>query len=110
MSADIGKQLKIKVGALRRNLNDLAYCHKEIEREQARLSGEPDDDKKLQLAKVVAECERMLPLNIKRDENTASDLEEFLAANADELPPAVEGKPHADVAEAAELLKQAAAL
>jgi hypothetical protein len=108
--SDIEKQLKIKVGALRRNLKDVDVAHKEVAREQARFETCEDEDKKVQLKRVIDECASMIPLNMKRVENSSSDLEEFLAANAEEIGtlPAPEGaEKHPLVVEAAELLAAA---
>jgi hypothetical protein len=112
--ADLAKQLKIKAGALRRNIKDVDFAHKEVAREQKRFDEEPSEDKKVLLRRVIDECAGMIPHNMKRVENTASDLEEFLAANEDELKvamPAPEGaeagSEHPDVAEAKKLLEAA---
>ena len=108
--ADIEKQLKIKVGALRRNIKDVEVAHKEVAKEQARFEACADEDKKVQLKRVIEECASMIPLNQKRVENSASDLEEFLGANEEEVAalPAPEGaEKHPLVVEAAELLAAA---
>jgi hypothetical protein len=115
--ADLAKQLKIKSGALRRNIKDIDVAHKEIAREQARLDAEADEDKKVQLRRVIEECSSMLPLGMKRVQNTMNDLEEFLAGNEEELA-ATLVKPagaaaddvHPDVAEAKRLISEADAL
>lgn len=108
--ADIEKQLKIKVGTLRRNLKDVEVAHREVAREQARLDVEEDPDKKVQYRRVIDECASMIPINTGRVNSSAEDLEEFLAANQEEI--AALAKPegaeeHPLVKEAAELLAKA---
>lgn len=87
MDANTLKQLKVKVGSLKRNVKDIEYAEKELEKEQKRLAeyeATNDADKIFQQKKVLDEVNQMIPINNQRLKTMFEEVSQF----AVDLPPA----------------------
>ena len=97
MDANTLKQVRIKTGALKRNVKDIEFAEKELAKEQERLAGfeaANDEDKVRQQKKVLDETNKMIPLGIQRLKASFEEVSQL----STELPPAPEAPPVAAAA------------
>lgn len=74
------KTLRIKTGAVKRNVKDLLYSRKEVDKERVRLEKvkEEDPEKTNQQLQVISEAEMLVPICENRLRQTTQELEAFL--------------------------------
>jgi hypothetical protein len=96
MDASTLKQLKVKVGSLKRNVKDIEYAEKELDKEGKRLAeyeAANDEDKVFQQKKVVDEFHKMIPINMQRLKTLFEEASQF----SNDLPPApIDGESKGD--------------
>lgn len=79
------KQMKIKLGTLKRNLKDLTYAQNEVAKEEARMSQviAADPEKENQQKNVIAEARKMIPDAQNRIRKSIVALQELLTSIRD---------------------------